>query len=156
MTPDLDTRLKAKREAKRGATPAAEQPSGSDKPGRRGRSESKQDDRFAPLNDLVDHVLRHVDGIAEVKTWMVLFREVKNGVAKAGMTDIATRAGLTRRGVVKAIARLKARGLILVVSKGTVGGATNTYRLLVPPREPVFPTPREPGFPTLGNHGCLP
>lgn len=88
-------------------------------------------DRYAALNGFVDVALRDAGG-AEAKVWLVLYRDVRGGVARTGMGDIARRAGLSRRGVVKALNALKVRGLVERTSKGTVGGLPNSYRLKVP------------------------
>jgi hypothetical protein len=45
------------------------------------------------------------------------------------MTDIARRAKLTRRGVVKAISGLKEKRLIEVVTRGSKDGSPNVYRV---------------------------
>lgn len=87
--------------------------------------------RWAKLNATVDVRLRDL-GDAELRAWLVLFRDERGGVARAGMGDIARRAGLSRRAVVKAIGRLKDRGLVEITARGTVGGLPNTYRLTIP------------------------
>jgi DNA-binding transcriptional regulator LsrR (DeoR family) len=61
--------------------------------------------------------------------WLILFRDVRDGLARAGMSDIARRAGLSRRGVVKAIDGLKKRRMIEVAVRGSVNGSTNAYRI---------------------------
>jgi DNA-binding MarR family transcriptional regulator len=89
-------------------------------------------DRWATFNTFVDAVLAQTSE-AEVRVWLVLYRDVKpGGLARVGMTDIARRAGLTRRGVVKAINGLKRRRLIEVTARGSINGTPNAYRLLNP------------------------
>jgi DNA-binding IscR family transcriptional regulator len=66
-------------------------------------------------------------GHAELAVWLVLFRDVRNGTAKTGMTDIAKRAGMTRRAVVKAMSKLRKKRLVEVVKRGHVGGSPNVY-----------------------------
>jgi CRP-like cAMP-binding protein len=87
--------------------------------------------RYAPLNGVVDVVLRDM-GEAELRVWIVLFRDVRGGVARTGMSDIARRAGIARRSVVRAIERLKARGLVTVKSRGSIDGRPNVYQLTTP------------------------
>lgn len=85
-------------------------------------------DRWAAYNGFVDHTLRELSE-AELRVWLILFRDVRDGLARAGMTDIARRAGLSRRGVIKAVAGLKHLRLIEVVVRGSVNGSTNAYRV---------------------------
>jgi DNA-binding phage protein len=100
------------------------------------RSRSAKSDRWATYNQFVDSTLRDI-GEAESKVWLILFRDVRNGLARTGMSDIARRAGLSRRGVVKAIAGLKRRRLVEVITRGSVNGSPNSYRVhAVAPREP--------------------
>ena len=92
--------------------------------------QSGQGDRWSTLNAFVDGVMGQCTE-AEVRVWLVLYREVKpGGQARVGMTDIARRTGMTRRGVVNAINGLKRRRLIEVVTRGTINGSPNSYRLL--------------------------
>ncbi len=87
-------------------------------------------DRWATLNTFVDGVMSQCTA-AEVRVWLVLYRDVKpGGQARVGMTDIARRTGMTRRGVVNAINGLKRRRLIEIVTRGTINGSPNSYRLL--------------------------
>ena len=88
----------------------------------------RKGDRWAAFNQFVDGSLRDTSE-AELRVWLVLFRDVRNGLARTGMTDIAKRAGLSRRGVVKAVAGLKRRRLIEVVARGSVNGSPNVYRV---------------------------
>jgi len=89
-----------------------------------------QGDRWATLNTFVDGVMGRCTE-AELRVWLVLYREVKpGGQARVGMTDIARRTGMTRRGVVNAVNGLKRRGLIEVVTRGSINGSPNSYRLL--------------------------
>jgi hypothetical protein len=94
----------------------------------RPRQAAPTGDRWAAINEFIDVTMRTL-GEAEARVWLVLFRDVRDGLARAGMTDIANRAGLTRRGVTKAIASLKVRGLVEVVTRGSVNGTSNVYRV---------------------------
>ncbi len=96
--------------------------------------------RWQTYNEFVDVTMRELSE-AELRVWLILFRDVRDGLARAGMSDIARRAGLSRRGVVKAVGGLKKRRLIEVASRGSVNGSTNAYR--------VYGA-------TLGNRGSLP
>ena len=111
------------------ATAAARQaarPTPAAKPKRRTRSE-----RFAVLNAFVDF------GVADAKltpaealVWLVLFRDTKaNGLARTGQTDIARRAGLSVRGVKKAIRALNAKGMVHVLNRGRLNVGPSVYRV---------------------------
>ena len=96
------------------------------KPKRRTRSE-----RFAALNAFVDFGIADADLTgAEVKVWLILFRDTKGtGTARAGQTDIARRAGLSRRGVQVALDKLSAKGMVRVVRRGRLNGGPSVYRV---------------------------
>jgi hypothetical protein len=89
---------------------------------------SRPPGRWQTLNTVVDGTMRDLSE-AELRVWLILFREVRDGLARAGMTDIARRAGMSRRGVVKAVKGLKKRGMLEVATRGTVNGSPNTYRV---------------------------
>jgi hypothetical protein len=89
--------------------------------------------RFQVLNLFVDEGLRGLTR-AEVAVWLVLYRDTKpGGVATASVGDLAVRAGLSRRNVVRAVGRLRARGMLKVVRKGGLNAGPSSYR--------VFPVP---------------
>lgn len=92
------------------------------------KASRKSPDRWAALNALVDVQLRELTA-AETAVWLILFRDVRNGVARTGMSDIAARAGITRRGVVKAMKGLRDKQLVDVIKRGNVAGIPNTYRV---------------------------
>ena len=66
---------------------------------------------------------------AEALTWLVLWRDTKNGTARTSMTDVARRIGTTRRAVVDAVAKLGKRGLLIVVYRGGMRRGMNVYRV---------------------------
>lgn len=104
--------------------PPSPPPASMAKPKRRGRSE-----RFNALNALVDVTMSELTG-AELKVWLVLFRDTKqNGLAQTGQTDIARRAGLSIRGVQKAIGKLRAKGIIDVMYLGRLNNGPSRYRV---------------------------
>lgn len=125
MTTDMATRAaersaQSRRDRSGTPTPAA---------GNARSAARRSGDRWATLNTFVDAVLADATE-AEVRVWLVLYRDVKQGgLARVGMTDIARRAGLTRRAVVNAIAALKARQAVEVVTRGSINGTPNAYRL---------------------------
>lgn len=89
----------------------------------------KPDGRFAVLNGFVDVELRKLTRAA-IATWLVLYRDTKpNGIATTGQTDLARRAGITPRGVRKALDELDAAGLVEVVRRGRLGSGPSAYRV---------------------------
>ena len=99
------------------------------------RAASKQRaqiDRWATLNAFVDGAMSQCTA-AEVRVWLVLYREVKpGGLARIGMGQISRVAGIERRSVVRALEVLKRRKFVEVVTRGTINGMPNAYRLLIP------------------------
>ena len=99
------------------------------------RATSKQRaqiDRWATLNAFVDGTMSQCTA-AEVRVWLVLYREVKpGGLARIGMGQISRVAGIERRSVVRALEVLKRRKFVEVVTRGTINGMPNAYRLLIP------------------------
>lgn len=104
------------------------------KPKRRKRGE-----RFAMLNAFADCGLAELTG-AEVKVWLILFRDVKaaTGTARTGQADIARRAGLSVRAVKLAIGTLQAKGFLRIVHRGRLNVGPSIYT--------VHPT---------GTHGAM-
>jgi hypothetical protein len=86
--------------------------------------------RFAVLNAFADCALASLTG-AEVKVWLVLFRDTKaaTGTARTGQADIARRAGLSRRGVQVALGKLTVKGFVRVVRRGRLNAGPSTYRV---------------------------
>lgn len=90
--------------------------------------------RFRTLNAFVDGALADLTR-AEIATWLTLFRDVRDGTARTGYSDLARRAGLDRRSVGRALRRLKARGLIAVICRGGLGRGPSRYRVCGVPRD---------------------
>ena len=89
--------------------------------------------RWQTLNQFVDLVLRDLSG-GEVAVWLVLFRDARDGKARTGITDLATRCGMSRRGITKALALLKEKRLVEVIRRGSAAGAPNVYAVRGAPR----------------------
>ena len=87
-------------------------------------------ERFAVLNAFTDFALAGLTG-AEAKVWLILFRDTKaaTGTARTGQTDIARRAGLSPRGVRKALDKLQAKGLVKLVRRGRLNKGPSVYRV---------------------------
>jgi hypothetical protein len=89
----------------------------------------KPEGRFGVLNGFVDVELRTLTR-AELAVWLVLYRDTKpDGTARTGQTDLARRAGVTTRGVRKALTRLIAVGLVEVIRRGRLGCGPSVYRV---------------------------
>ena len=102
-----------------------EEPPPPSKPKRR----AARSERFATLNTFADFALAALTG-AEAKVWLILFRDVKGtGTARTGQADIARRAGLSARGVRKALNKLQAKGLVKTVHRGRLNAGPSVYRV---------------------------
>ena len=65
--------------------------------------------RFKVLNSFIDFALRSLRR-NEIAVWLVLYRDTTDGTARTSQRDIADRAGITQRTVVRIIKRLECRG----------------------------------------------
>ena len=74
---------------------------------------------------------------AELATWLVLWRDTKNGTVRTSMLDVARRIGTSRRAVVNAVAKLEKRGMLTVVFRGGLKRGMNVNR--------IHPLPKPPG-----------
>ena len=118
LPPDATFRPDDHEETARPASPS--------KPKRR----SGRGERFAVLNAFADFGLSELTG-AETKVWLILFRDSKaaTGTARTGQTDIARRAGLSPRGVRKALDRLQAKSFVKLVRRGRLNAGPSVYRV---------------------------
>lgn len=83
----------------------------------------------ALLDDFVDNGIRRLNP-SEVAVYLILLRDSKpDGTARAALTDLAARGGLSVRSASRAIQTLIKRGRITVLKPGVVGRAT-LYTLL--------------------------
>jgi DNA-binding MarR family transcriptional regulator len=85
-------------------------------------------DRFALLNSFVDFTLADLSR-SDIAVWMVLYRDTKNGTARTSQADIARRAGISCRTVIRAIGRLEKRGLLVISHRGGLNRGTSCYRI---------------------------
>ena len=100
------------------------------KPARR-----KTGDRFAVLNAFVDAGMVGLSRV-ETMTWLVLYRDTRNGTACTSMKNIATRIGCSRQAVKNAVKKLCRLGLLIQVFRGSNLRGPSVYR--------VWPTPNPP------------
>jgi hypothetical protein len=86
--------------------------------------------RFQMLNAFVDGAMAGLSR-SELAAWVVLYRDTRDGVARASLADIARRGGMGRRTVARALQSLKRRGLLEVVRKGGLNQGASVYRVRV-------------------------
>jgi hypothetical protein len=115
-----------------GSTPARHQDNdeAKGKPDRRSTG-----DRFAVVNAFVDFTAGTLTR-AEVLVWLVLWRDTKrDGTARTSQADLARRAGVNLKTVKRAVAGLRRRRLVTVVSRGNLRRGPSVYRVypLSPP-----------------------
>ena len=93
------------------------------------RRDQQPPDRFRVLNNFVDGPMRRVSDGA-VKAWFILYRDTKpDGLAKTGLSDMATRMGSSVSTAKRAVRDLRKSGLVTLVQKGAPGRGPNVYRV---------------------------
>ena len=97
------------------------------KPARTKRT-AQSGDRFQTLNAFVDVTMRDLTPSERI-VWIVLYRDVRNGVVTVSQTDVAARSGLTQSTVCLAIQKLVKRDLVRVVTQGGFRKGLSTYRI---------------------------
>ena len=107
---------------------------------RKGTGKGKpKGDRFPTLNRFIDFTLRDLDR-NEIAVWLILFRDTRDGTARTAQSDIARRAGIVRRSVIRILGRLEAKGLLQTVHRGGLKKGMNVYRV-VPLAKPLTKPP---------------
>ncbi len=99
-----------------------------DKPTEHIKRNGKAGDRFTILNAFVDCSMSDLTKV-EVQTWLILYRDSRNGIATTSQSDIARRSGVSDRSVRSAIRQLSKRGLISVVRRGGLLQGPSRYRV---------------------------
>ena len=85
--------------------------------------------RFRELNAFVDCSLIDLSR-AEALTWLVLWRDTKQGgTVRTSSVDIARRIGTSRRAVTNAVAGLRKRGLLRLIHQGGINRGMSVYRV---------------------------
>ncbi len=129
VLPPMDLGERHARRNGRAPTDAEPKPKPKRKPGRGGGAVRR---RFALLNAFVDCELARL-GPVDVAIWLVLYRHGRrDGTATAAASDLARRTGYRDAAVRRALRRLRDRGLIDRVKRGTLAGGPSAYRLLMP------------------------
>jgi len=95
----------------------------------------KTADRFAVLNAFVDGGMAGLSRV-ELATWLVLYRDTRDGIARTSTTSIAQRIGCSKQAVVDAVGRLRRRGLLVRVFKGNNIRGPSVYRVWPMPKPP--------------------
>jgi CRP-like cAMP-binding protein len=97
-----------------------------------GKRRSGGRERFVRmLNPLVDLRLRELTP-AEVRVWLILYRDERGGVSRTSHADLARRAGVSTRAVVRALNKLRDRKLVERVRRGRMNVGISVHRLLPP------------------------
>lgn len=99
-----------------------------DKRSERSKRKPQSAQRFETLNVFVDITMRELTPSEKI-VWVVLYRDVRDGVVTVSQKDIAVRSGLTQSTVSQAINRLVKRGLVHVVRQGGFRKGLSTYRV---------------------------
>lgn len=86
-------------------------------------------ERFRVLNAFVDSTMRGLSP-SEIAVWLVLYRDTKpDGLAQTAQVSLARRAGIDERSVRRAVEKLKLRGLVTLVHRGSKRGGASKYRV---------------------------
>lgn len=97
-------------------------------PDKASKPKGKAGERFRVLNNFVDFSLAELSR-AEIAVWLILYRDTRDGTARTGMTDLARRAGCSRRAVVSAVQKLETLGLLKIVYRGGIHRGPSRYRV---------------------------
>lgn len=122
--------------------PPLRPPSGPPAAGAKAKGRRKAGDRFATLNGFLDFTAAGLTR-AEVLTWLLLWRDTKaDGTARTGISDLARRAGVNRSTVIRSVAKLAERGLLIVIYRGSLRRGPSAYRVRPLARDPNIPPKR--------------
>lgn len=94
----------------------------------KGKQKKTAGDRFGVLNGFVDCSIAGLSRV-ELATWLILYRDTRNGTAATSQADIARRAGCSVRSVKDAIKNLVKRGLLVVIYRGGLNRGLSRYRV---------------------------
>ena len=95
--------------------------------------------RFEMLNAFVDQGMASLTPHAAV-VWLILYRDTKpDGIARTAVDDIARRAGIHRRTVLRALRCLEQARMLRVVRRGGLNRGASAYRIF------PFPAPEDWG-----------
>ena len=96
--------------------------------------------RFQVFNAFVDEGMASLTP-HETAVWLVLFRDSKppDGLARAAVEDIARRAGIGRRTVLRSLKQLESLRMLQVTRRGGLNQGVSSYRVF------PFPAPEDWG-----------
>lgn len=95
----------------------------------KGSSTQATGQRFAILNAFVDNSLAGLSRV-EALTWLVLYRDTRDGTVSTSIESIAARIGASKRATVSAINHLRERGLLIRILKGGINRGPSRYRVV--------------------------
>ena len=85
--------------------------------------------RFEVLNAFVDLSMADLSR-AELVVWFILYRDTKpDRTASTSVSDMARRAGIDRRSVLRALKRLQDRQMLRVLRRGGLNRGPSSYCL---------------------------
>ncbi|MCC7349411.1 MAG: hypothetical protein IT446_02480 [Phycisphaerales bacterium] len=93
----------------------------------------KTGDRFGVLNAFVDAGLADLTR-TEALTWLVLYRDTRNGTARTSAADIARRIGASKRAVLSAIGTLQQQGQVKRIYRGGMNRGVSVYSVHSTPK----------------------
>ena len=85
-------------------------------------------ERWDMLNQFVDVIMVDLTP-RQIKVWLTLYRDSKNGIAQTAQGYIAQRTGLRRPTVSEVIAELEARGLVRTIYAGGLNRGISRYEV---------------------------
>jgi hypothetical protein len=89
---------------------------------------TKSQERFKMLNRFIDDIMGSLSP-SQVKVWLCLYRDSRDGVAKSAQDYIAKRCGLKRPTVSTTITELEQLGLVETIHQGGVNRGFSWYRV---------------------------
>lgn len=95
---------------------------------RRPRSGVSGAGRFDEINRFVDQTMAGLSR-AEALVWLTLWRDARKGRSRTSYSRLASRVGVNRSTVSRALKTLRTRGLIRVIYAGGYGRGTTIYGL---------------------------
>ena len=86
-------------------------------------------ERFGTINAFTDFTLGSLSR-NETAVWLILWRDERNGTSRTSQADLARRAGVTRRTVVRVLDRLESKHLLRRIRRGGLNRGLSVYRVL--------------------------
>ena len=96
------------------------------------RKGPKHTGRFAVLNAFIDGSMCKLTR-SQALTWLVLYRDSRDGIARTSFKDIAGRVGCSPRSAVEAVKKLRELKLVHLTRRGGLNRGANVYRVTAAP-----------------------